>query len=134
MFFGKMPFHEISRESDGYIFKEKSAGRIPTRPDKLCSTSKTRGLTDEFWKLMEWCWSRPPSQRPTADAVVRQIHALPGRAVDERSFDDDDSFSTLALKTQKDHPLHALLSVAEDSDEMQELKWVSRECGSSCSV
>lgn len=58
----------------------------PARPSS--HLSKTRGLNDGVWDLIEACWSQDPSQRPTAAEVVKQLQVLPNQPVDHRPTDD----------------------------------------------
>ncbi|KAJ3538140.1 hypothetical protein NMY22_g5296 [Coprinellus aureogranulatus] len=39
--------------------------RQPTRPEPLSNAYSLCGLTDELWCMMESCWAREPSLRPT---------------------------------------------------------------------
>ncbi|KAJ3534584.1 hypothetical protein NMY22_g6861 [Coprinellus aureogranulatus] len=56
----------------------------PTRPEPQSDAYSLCGLTDELWSMMESCWARKPSLRPTAS----QLSKLPCfvTLVDDRPF------------------------------------------------
>jgi hypothetical protein len=123
MFSGNFPFYEIHQ--DHSVVVDVMEGKRPARP--LHDLISTRGLSDELWNLIERCWAQNPSKRPTATEVVRQLRSLPNRPTDSRPFDE----STIpgpsrVAYCEADHPFSALVPDDEDSEEMHDLKWVSR--------
>lgn len=32
-----------------------------------------RGLSDEMWSLLQWCWKYDPRARPTMDVIIRRL-------------------------------------------------------------
>jgi len=124
MFSGNFPFCEVPY--DVRVVMGVMSGRRPARPSHDLSTK--RGLSDEVWHLVETCWAQKPIERPTATQVVKQLRALPNRPIDNRRFDDDLPIPAPSQETYRhdNHPFSALKPANEDSEEMQDLKWVSK--------
>ncbi|KAG8678475.1 hypothetical protein FRC09_019810, partial [Ceratobasidium sp. 395] len=36
----------------------------------------SRGLTNEMWSLLQWCWEYDPRARPTIDMVVQRLKEI----------------------------------------------------------
>lgn len=105
MFSGEIPFHEKRYEIE--VLYSVLEGKRPDRP--LHTLSKTRGLSDEVWSIIETCWSQEPAKRPTAKQVVLQLQALPCICIDARPPDDfDTNFPSQTLYNHTDHPFSAL--------------------------
>lgn len=98
-------------------------GKRPARP--LHDLSRTRGLNDEVWSLVESCWAQNPAERPSADQVVKQLRSLPNRPSDQRPFDHLAMFDQRSW-LERDHPFSTLAPNNENSAEMEDLKWISR--------
>lgn len=71
IFTGNVPFFDVLRDVT-VVFKVMS-GERPVRPD---SGVDLYGLTDVMWNLMERCWLRNPSARPTADNLVKFLQPI----------------------------------------------------------
>lgn len=68
IFTEKVPFHYIADERDvemQVVFKNIH----PRRP----KSALRFGLTDDVWTLMEKCWDRLPSDRPSMKTVASQL-------------------------------------------------------------
>jgi len=107
-------------------------GKRPPRPTH--ELSQTRGLNDEIWRIIEKCWNQDPNKRPTARVVVESLRNLPDRPPDDRSLNDFDKAlppQVLSMHSRVDHPFSTLDSSPEDTEKMNELKWISREVGAS---
>ncbi|KAJ3516766.1 hypothetical protein NMY22_g14130 [Coprinellus aureogranulatus] len=63
VFTDKPPFWDfkLSRIIVAVVIDKKQ----PTRPEPLSNAYSLCGLTDELWCMMESCWAREPSLRPT---------------------------------------------------------------------
>jgi hypothetical protein len=87
-------------------------GKIPVRPSH--QLSRTRGLSDAIWQLVETCWDPDPTFRPTAAHIMEQLRALSDMAVDERLVDDFNiKFPSQMLCNHAEHPFYALPYGAE---------------------
>lgn len=42
----------------------------PTKPDALSEAHNLTGLTEEIWTMMELCWLRNPTHRPSASELA----------------------------------------------------------------
>lgn len=108
MFSGQIPFY--AKIYDFEIIYSVLEGKRPARP--LHALSKTRGLSDEVWSIIETCWSQEPAQRPTAKQVVLQLQALPNLCVDARPPDDfGTNFPSQTLYNHTEHPFSVLSAV-----------------------
>ena len=59
---------------DGAVILEIVEKRAqPLRPNE---PARQRGLDDDVWNIMQWCWSFRPSQRPTAQIVLDRLAYL----------------------------------------------------------
>jgi son of sevenless len=79
-----VPFSDIMNEMliPVVIYK----GLLPTRPENRASV---RGLSDAMWNLMNRCWQRDPTSRPSMTKIceaIQHMHML-------RSCAFTDSFS-----------------------------------------
>ncbi|TFK41745.1 kinase-like domain-containing protein [Crucibulum laeve] len=63
---GLLPFYEVLREST-VIYKVTVLGQRPSRPSPK---STHRHIPDLLWLLMEDCWDKIPTERPTARQVA----------------------------------------------------------------
>lgn len=73
----RLPWEEI--EEQGILFQEELAKRVcdgerPQLPKEYCDEAP-----NGFARLMHWCWSGDPSDRPTFGVVVEQVNQLKGR-------------------------------------------------------
>jgi hypothetical protein len=125
MFSGQFPFLDFS--NDFQVMFAVMQGQRPSRPTH--ELSHTRGFNDEIWHVIEVCWDQDPDKRPTASKVVESIRGLPNRPLDRRPLNDFDKTlpsQVLSMHNRADHPFATLASSPEDTNKMQELKWVSR--------
>ena len=103
-------------------------GKRPSRP--LREISRIRGLNDEIWDVIVACWTQDPNARPSATEVVERLRNLPNRLEDNRPPDDFDGVllaEMLSMYDRSDHPFATLAASTDDTDEIQDLKWISRE-------
>ena len=103
-------------------------GKRPSRP--LDEVSRIRGLNNEIWNIIEACWTQDPNARPSATEVVERLRNLPNLPADNRPLNDfNKSLLTqmLSMHDRSDHPFATLAASADDTDEIQDLKWISRE-------
>ena len=103
-------------------------GKRPSRP--LHELSRVRGLNDEIWDIIVACWTQDPDARPSATEVVERLRNLPNRPADNRPLNDfNKSLLTqmLSMHDYSEHPFVTLAASADDTTEMQDLKWISRE-------
>ena len=63
IFTDDVPFNHIS--NDAFIPIVIRDGPLPTRPEH----SITRGPGDAMWNLMNQCWQRDPSSRPSMSEI-----------------------------------------------------------------
>ncbi|KAG6825604.1 hypothetical protein H0H92_003088, partial [Tricholoma furcatifolium] len=68
LFTGKVPFHNIQR--DTAIILHVKSGR-PTRPTPL-----PMAMTEAIWSLMEQSWDGQPAQRPRSAAIVERLEMM----------------------------------------------------------
>jgi hypothetical protein len=68
IFSGTIPFHHISNNYRVTI--EIMKGKRPPRPDVAIE-----GLTDRTWDLVEECWRRNPTERPSAGEIVQALRS-----------------------------------------------------------
>jgi len=126
MFSDQYPFPDIS--GDFQVMFAVKQGRRPSRPsDQL---SQTRGLNDAIWQIIQTCWMHDPSARPSATQVVENLRSLPNRPIDQRPLYDFDKAlpsQLLSMHNRADHPFSTLAASPEDTHEMTQLKWASRE-------
>jgi len=66
---GKPPFPEY--RSDAAVIRALMTGAQPKRPTELGER-----LKDGMWALMQRCWTREPSSRPTMEAVVTELQGM----------------------------------------------------------
>jgi hypothetical protein len=128
MFSDQYPFPEIS--ADFQVMFAVKQGRRPARPKH--ELSRTRGLNDEVWHIIETCWSQDPGQRPSASDVVGYLRGLPNKPDDHRPLNDFDKrlpSQVLSMHNRADHPFSTLAFSPEDTDQMHDLKWVSGDVG-----
>lgn len=126
MFSEQYPFPDISL--DFQVMFAVKQGKRPSRPSH--EMSRIRGLNDEIWHIIEACWTQDPDARPSATKVLEYLRNLPNRPLDSRPLNDFDKLLTsqaLSMYDRADHPFATLAASADDSDELQNLKWVSRE-------
>jgi len=65
IFSGDIPFHELS--NDCAVLLKVVNGIRPSRPTEV---SKTQGLDNDIWQLIETCWDHQPNTHPRAVEVV----------------------------------------------------------------
>ena len=63
---GLRPFHHLGHYA---VVITVQKGERPRKPDNAASL----GLSDTLWRLIEMCWSEPPSTRPTAQELLHHI-------------------------------------------------------------
>lgn len=100
MFSGEIPFYEDP--SDMRVILGLIQGMRPARP--MDDSSRTRGLTDDVWHIIETCWTQDPAQRPTAEELVESLRILPNLPVDDFNI----NFPPKALYNHTEHPFSAL--------------------------
>jgi len=125
MFSGQYPFPEIS--NDFQVMFAVKQGRRPWRPSH--TLSQCRGLNDKIWHIIEACWSQDPGARPPASKVVEDLRKLPNRWPDQRLLNDLDKMlpsQMLSMSNRPDHPFATLASSDDETEELRDLKWVSR--------
>ncbi|KAG6811015.1 hypothetical protein H0H92_009356 [Tricholoma furcatifolium] len=71
IFAGEVPFVHMTRELA--IMKHVSNGGKPTRPPDSSTSWSVWGLTEDIWTLMEACWDRRPTARPSVEAVANHL-------------------------------------------------------------
>jgi len=129
MFSTEFPFHELT--NDFQVMFVVKHGKRPSRPTH--DLSRIRGLNDAIWQIIETCWNQDPGERYTASEVVVSLRNLPDRPYDCRPLNDFDKalpsqvLSTLDRVDQ--NPFSILEQNDEDSADMNELKWITREVG-----
>jgi hypothetical protein len=124
MFSDQFPFHEIT--GDFQVMFAVKRGKRPCRPTH--NLSRTRGLNDTIWRIIETCWNQDPNKRYTASQVVESLRNLPDRRDDRRPLNDFDKAlpsQVLSTRGRVEHPFSTLEQTDEDPD-MNELKWISR--------
>ena len=109
MFSGKFPFYDVH---DHVLIRASEQRKRPARP--LHAWSRTRGLNDDMWHLMERCWDQDPTKRPTASQIVQDLYYLPGRTPDKRPFDNSSSVSQM-WQNHEQHPFSALTQCPENA-------------------
>lgn len=73
---GEKPFSHLKRDPQ-VLFYRKQGGR-PIRPQGEDSQKiLRRGLHDQLWELLLWCWSNNPENRPTIDEVIKALETIP---------------------------------------------------------
>jgi hypothetical protein len=125
MFSDQFPFHEIT--GDFQVMFAVKRGKRPSRPTH--DLSRTRGLNDAIWQIIETCWIQDPDKRYTASEVVLFLRNLPDRPNDGRPLNDFDKPlppQALSTRDRVDHPFSTLKQNDEDP-EMNELTWISGE-------
>jgi serine/threonine protein kinase len=111
MFSGEYPFQDIS--NDFQVIFAVQRGRRPSQPST--DLSRTRCLNDELWHIIEACWAKEPSERPTASEIAKRLRALPNRPVDRRPLDDwIISFPSQILPKELGHPFSTLTASTEE--------------------
>jgi hypothetical protein len=128
MFSTEFPFHELT--SDFQVMFVVKHGKRPSRPTH--DLSRTRGLNDVIWQIIETCWNQDPDKRYTASQVVVSLRNLPDRPDDCRPLNDFDKALPSQVLSTRDRVDQNPFSTLEQSDEdtdMKELKWISREVG-----
>ncbi|KAJ8080051.1 Rho guanine nucleotide exchange factor [Marasmius tenuissimus] len=69
---GQIPYHEIKR--DVAVMAEKMIHyRHPSRPVSVLPESP---IADSMWTLMEECWNRDPSERPSASTILARVSEM----------------------------------------------------------
>ncbi|KAG8218111.1 hypothetical protein J3R82DRAFT_3633 [Butyriboletus roseoflavus] len=61
---GKQPWSELGE--DVAVVLKLSQGHMPARPDSI-------PIDDQYWELIEYCWSVIPDRRPTTTMLVSSI-------------------------------------------------------------
>lgn len=70
MLTGAPPF--ASRQKPQLACEVVLEGKRPPRPNN----SESLGITDEIWDLLELCWAKDDSLRPTVNHVVRYLEGV----------------------------------------------------------
>jgi hypothetical protein len=110
MFSGEVPFYEDP--SDIRVVLSVMQGKRPPRPSH--QLSRTRGLSDAVWQLVETCWAPDPAERPTAKQITEQLCALLDMIVDDRLVDDFNiNFPSEMLYNPTGHPFYTLSAAAQ---------------------
>ena len=104
MFSGKIPFEDVELYE---LLPLLQTGERPSLPaDDL---SRRRGLSTEMEDLIQDCWTKDPTQRPSADEVVERLKLLPNRQVDRRPVNEiGTSFFMQLLSNEVDNPFAML--------------------------
>lgn len=112
MFSNEYPFSDMAADLQVMIAVKR--GKRPPRP--LHELSRTRGLDDKIWNIIETCWNHDPAMRPTASKVVEYFGNLPDRPSDPRPFDYFDKAlpSHVLSYDRVDHPFSTLASDPEE--------------------
>jgi son of sevenless len=71
VFTENVPFSDVL--NDMFIPVAIRQGLLPTRPE---SSVTARGLSDEMWELMNKCWEREPSSRPSMTIIREAIQNM----------------------------------------------------------
>jgi len=125
MFSGNFPFQEFS--SDFQVMYAVKQGKRPARPSD--AQAMTRGLNDMIWQIIENSWMPDPVARPLASEIVERLRNLPNRPPDQRPLNDFDQAlpsQVLSKHNRADHPFASIEMDDEDTHQIQQLKWVSR--------
>ena len=61
----KIPFHNLTRDAD-VIHMRLNKMQCPLRPDGPAQKDR---VSDDFWSLMNRCWSLEPNDRPTLENI-----------------------------------------------------------------
>ncbi|KAF9459519.1 kinase-like domain-containing protein [Collybia nuda] len=80
IFSGCVPFHTIT--NDYQIMSRIVAGRRPLRPivsEPSLQSCSCLGLNDDMWLLIEDCWKKDPTGRPTATEIVSRLPKRPNK-------------------------------------------------------
>jgi len=105
MFSGEVPFFE--NPYDIQVIMGVMRGKRPPRP--MHGLSRTRGISDKLWTLVEDCWAQDPTQRPTAGQIVERLRLLPNWQDDQRPLDEFRvNLPPQALYNYPEHPFSAL--------------------------
>lgn len=119
MFSGEVPFYEDPR--DVRVILSVIQGKRPTPP--FHDLSRTRGLSEPIWQLIETCWAHDSTKRPTAEHVIGRLYTLPNRPLDERPVDDFNmNFPSQMLYNYPDHPFYTLFTTALNPIESYQLR------------
>ncbi|KAG6859637.1 hypothetical protein C0995_006365 [Termitomyces sp. Mi166 len=73
IFTGQVPFADIQEDLD--VIECVVFGLRPERPELSSPSWKDWALTEEIWLLMEHCWQKEPSKRPSASEIIRHLTA-----------------------------------------------------------
>jgi Protein tyrosine and serine/threonine kinase len=79
VFTGEPPFPQVRPEA---VIGRILRGRRPERPEE----SRKLGLSDNVWNMVEACWSKDPSLRPTVSEVVTCLNNAVATFFDEVSW------------------------------------------------
>lgn len=74
---GEQPYNGIPKEIN--VALQLVGGHLPQRPG---SSATARGLTDELWTLMQQCWRKEPTARPTMGQIRLSLKDLRGGGSD----------------------------------------------------
>ncbi|PPQ78259.1 hypothetical protein CVT25_011718 [Psilocybe cyanescens] len=119
IYVGKVPFHEYIR--DVTVILQIGKGRKPTRPPSESLSFSKWGLTGQIWSLMERCWSKDPTKRPTIFQILSDI-VDPGLILaDPRPVDDWEQRSASRFRNSIYRSDRLSINVLETV-----LSWVSR--------
>ncbi|CAE6446776.1 unnamed protein product, partial [Rhizoctonia solani] len=70
IFTGQAPYSDC--RSDISVIKAVERGTLPTRPTQLGNNTKD----DNMWQLLVRCWSRSPSERPSAGFIAGALQYM----------------------------------------------------------
>jgi len=121
IFSGQKPFHDIT--NDYQVVIAIQGGNRPSRP--FHDLSRTRGLDDGIWNLIETCWTAESSGRPIAAQIVEQLLALPNQPVDRRP--EDDYMLSPQVPQNQSHEPSSSFNRKLDDDDLLSMPSFSRE-------
>ena len=67
-----VPYCEV--KSPAQVVISVNSGTLPAQPQT--DDAVHRGLSDELWNVMTWCWDREPDGRPSAANVLEDLEKL----------------------------------------------------------
>ncbi|KAG6855866.1 hypothetical protein H0H87_009901 [Tephrocybe sp. NHM501043] len=112
IFTGQVPFAQLPNEFS--VMLRVQSGARPSRPPKSSPAWTAWGLTDDIWSLMQSCWDREPSHRPSASTIVEKISAKLNK--DTRPILEADEISPAGFRGQMGEPLDMI--TVEDLDRL----------------
>ncbi|KAG6875922.1 hypothetical protein C0993_006786 [Termitomyces sp. T159_Od127] len=89
IFTGRIPLDHLPNDA-AVMYHVAVKGVRPSPPPSSNPSWKSWGLTQEIWSIMKRCWQAEPSDRPTMNLVLNQLHELHTSAL---SSEPDTQFS-----------------------------------------